>query len=587
MASRLDTETQPLFMRDDFDYSSPTTRPFQFPRRYNNKSSTHSSLINQVEESLHAVGNDMQPSPPERYVFSQNFDSDNTPVVNTNDNRQFLEDNAVTPQVNRDGHEEEDDGKQEYYTTESIYSEYDDPSEGVSNDNENSTSEPFAGLGIGGVNGGVGISSKVETAEATPIVSSRISPVRAIRTSAIISGKGSSSPFKEQNHLSGGTRSSGIGRLNTNFLNDSKEYSKYSIISGETPTAPLSLPNDRYNKARNFEDEQGHLTESKLEPEEPDSDLAKWDAVEIPTTKVSQDTQSSVVNMSRNNSNIQRKTTLRRNTELQLDDKDFAYLFIIAIHSFNAKTLDNPDDIAICLSFEKDDVAFVHIVDESGWGEVTLVRNRKRGWVPFNYFSDTVKFSRGQGDAESSNQLRGLIESRSPLQTLLSACAKFLLHPQDTPIPNSDQLTFNFNHINTVKDGVKKILEQTECVSRTDELVRQRSLVRKARKHLLADWYNLMIKADYHKHSSNPQNINTLIDLVYKVIEQAFSFFKIWGKEKTDFEKDKASKTNSEYKLRDSEKPTYMRDSPMHYLTEPPTAIGRLQEVYDLLFMLV
>lgn len=588
MASRLDIETQPLFMRDDPDYASPSARPFQFPRSPSNDSSTHSSLLDQVEESLHTVGDDMQPRQPERFTFLQDFNNDNTPVVKNNDNGQFLSDDAVTPRVDRGRYEEDDNEKQdERSMTENTYSGYDNPQRNVSSDNRNGTSEPFAGLGIDTVNGDVSVPSNVETAEATPIVSSRVSPVRAIRTSAIISGKANTSPFKEQNYFSEETSSRNVGKLNMNFLNDSKNYSKYSIISGETPTVPLSLRSNKYNKVKKINDDQEHVHDSEFEPETFDTDIAKWDTVEIPTTKVSQDTQSSVVNISRNNSNIQRKTTLRRNTELQLEDKDFAYLFIIAIHSFNAKTLDNSDDIAICLSFEKDDVAFVHIVDESGWGEVTLIRNKKRGWVPFNYFSDTVKFNRSQGGMNSENQLKNQIESRSPLQTLLSACAKFLLHPQDTPIPNSDELTFNFNHINTVKDGVKKILEQTKCVSRSDELVRQRPLVRKERKRLLADWYNLMIKADYHKYSSNPQNINTLVDLVYEVLEQAFLFFKVWTKEKTDFEKEKASKTNSEYKLKDAEKPAYMRNSPMHYLKEPPSAVGRLQEVYDLLFLYI
>ncbi|CAR27486.1 hypothetical protein ZYGR_0I07610 [Zygosaccharomyces rouxii] len=588
MASRLNTGTQPLFMRNDADYASPTRRSFQFPRRYSNKSSTHSSFSNQVEESLHTVGDDVQPATPERFVFLQDFNNDDTPVVNNSNNRQFLDEDAVTPLINQEVHEEEGGGKQgEYYMTESVYSEYDNTSDNISSENENSTSEPFAGLGIDGVNRSGSVSSYVETAKAAPIISSKTSPVRAIRTSAIINGKGNSSPFKEPNYISGGATNNSIGKLDTHFLNNSKEYSRYSIISGETSTAPLSLPNDKFTEAKEFEGDQEHVSESELETEASDSDLAKWDAVEIPTTKVPQESQSSVVNMSRNNSNIQRKTTLRKNTELELDDKNFAYLFIIAIHSFNARTLDNPDDIAICLSFEKGDVAFVHTVDESGWGEVTLVRNRKRGWVPFNYFSDTVKFNRAKDSTESGNQLTNLIESRSPLQALLSACAKFLLHPQDTPIPNSDKFTFNFNHINTVKDGVKKLLEKTECVSRSDELVRQSPSVRKLRKRLLADWYNLMIKADYYKYSTNPENISKLMDLLYRVLEQSFSFFKAWAQEKTEFEKERTAQINSENTLKDSEKPAYMRNSPMHYLREPPSAIGRLQEVYDLLFLYV
>ncbi|CDO92807.1 unnamed protein product [Kluyveromyces dobzhanskii CBS 2104] len=74
-----------------------------------------------------------------------------------------------------------------------------------------------------------------------------------------------------------------------------------------------------------------------------------------------------------------------------ISEENLAYLFIIAVHSFNVSSLENPEDAAICISFEKDDVAFVHSVDESGWGEVTLIKNMQKGWVPFNYFADAVK----------------------------------------------------------------------------------------------------------------------------------------------------------------------------------------------------
>lgn len=606
MASRLNTDTEPLFISDEQEYGSPaTSKPFRFPGPYSDDSSTNSSFINRVEESLNSMGDGIQPQPPQRFNFLQeDFNDDDTPVVNNDNNRLFLD---ITPKVNQgvgEHHEydEEDQyergvsdgGEEGNYMSESVYSDYDDPSEIISNEDGNKNkylSEPFAGLGIGGVDDDASSSSNVETAQAAPVISSKTSPVRAIRTSAIINGKGNSSPFKGQsssfrdgldNH------NSNISRLNTHFLNDSKEYSKYSIISGETPTDPLALPDyDQSIKKDKFEDAKEDGVGFEPEPEAPVSDLAKWDAVEIPTARIPQGSQSSMVNMSRNNSNVQRKTTLKKNTELQLDDENFAYLFIVAIHSFNAKTLNNPDDVAICLSFEKDDVAFVHTVDESGWGEVTIVRNRKRGWVPFNYFSDTVKFDKGKQSIGPNDQLRDLIESGSPLQVLLSACAKFLLYPQETPISNSNKLTFNFNYINAVKDGIKKILEKTGCVSRSDELVRQKPAVRRTRKHLLADWYNLMIKADYYKHSTDPRNINTLTGLLYEVLDQAFTFFKIWTKERIDLEKEKAAKADSENNLRDSEKPTYMRKSPMHYLGEPPSAIGRLHEVYDLLFLYV
>lgn len=286
---------------------------------------------------------------------------------------------------------------------------------------------------------------------------------------------------------------------------------------------------------------------------------------------------------------LERQNTTKKSSELNLNDENFAYLFIIAIHSFNAESLDNQEDVSICLSFEKDDVAFVHTVDESGWGEVTLIRNRKRGWVPFNYFSDTVK-SESSSNSETDN-LNQMIETRSPLQKLLSACARFLLHPQDTPLPDNSGMTFNVDYVNAVRDGVKAILELTECVSRSNEIVQQRPIVRKARKQLLANWYNLMIKADYHKHTTSVKNIDTLMNLIFEVINEAFAFFKIWSVEKKSLEDEKEMGENkivttAETCQNSSDQYTEQAQK-MLYLDEPPSAMKRLHEVYDLLFAYV
>ncbi|QLL31289.1 hypothetical protein HG536_0B01510 [Torulaspora globosa] len=281
---------------------------------------------------------------------------------------------------------------------------------------------------------------------------------------------------------------------------------------------------------------------------------------------------------------LSKAPTLKKSSEISLHDDSFAYLFIIAIHSFNAESLENPEDVSICLSFEKNDIAFVHTVDESGWGEVTLIRNRKRGWVPFNYFSDTVKPTES---SRSDLSTYDLIKSRLPLQELLSACAKFLLHPQDTRLPGAKEATFNVEYINQIRDGVKTVLEMTGCVSRSNDLVKQKPDLRKARKLLLANWYNLMIKADFHKHSTNPANIQKLIDLTFEVLNRAFEFFNIWSTETT------AAIQNPEQKAEDVQQATKSAlvpsasDLQMPHLTKPPTAMARLHEIYDLLILYV
>lgn len=556
MASKVEANTA-LFMRDDTDFISPT-KPLNysmkkrdidsnvFPRASELQANYSSqSSYDLTEDSFETAGSmiDELSVPPKTFTFPQRDpNNDITPVVDNTNNIAFTTD-VVTPKVNNE----------ENYTAESIYSEESsgEDSSSYSYGPNETMDEPFAGLGLEGGNDNISVSN-VETARTAMVISSKSSPVRAIRTSAIINGKGNLSPFKTQSFF--------IENIDNNFQNYNNEHSQYSFISGD------------------FQGEESLQVNKKgKEPKSSTADLARNTQYGIP-----QKSQSSVMNISRNCSTVQRNTTLKKNTELQLDNENFAYLFIIAIHSFNSKTLENPDDISICLSFEKDDIAFVHTVDESGWGEVTLVRNRQRGWVPFNYFSDTVK---SKNNKELNEQLKDLIDSRSPLQPLLSASARFLLNPQGMPSSDADKSTFNYNYINLVKDGVKIVLEKTECVSRSNDLVRQKPLVRKARKQLLADWYNLMIKADYYKHSTISKNIDTLTDLLYEVLDQAFIFFKIWSKERLVYDKEKKANDLNEEKSKGPERTTYMRDYPVQYLVEAPTAMERLQELYDLLFL--
>ncbi|QLQ78802.1 hypothetical protein HG537_0B01500 [Torulaspora globosa] len=317
--------------------------------------------------------------------------------------------------------------------------------------------------------------------------------------------------------------------------------------------------------------------EGRLQKESP-SDNSRSNSVSSANVSSAPDLDKRPVGLSK-------AATLKKNSEISLYDDSFAYLFIIAIHSFNAESLENPEDISICLSFEKNDIAFVHTVDESGWGEVTLIRNRKRGWVPFNYFSDTVKPIESPGSTLSTHEL---IKSRLPLQELLSACAKFLLHPQESPLGDSKEATFNVEYINQIRDGVKTVLEMTGCVSRSNDLVKQKPELRKARKILLANWYNLMIKADYHKHSTNPANIQKLIDLTLEVLNGAFAFFKIWSTETmTVTIEDSEQKAEDIHQATKSAQLPSASDRQMPHLVKPPTAMARLHEIHDLLILYV
>ncbi|EDO18552.1 hypothetical protein Kpol_2001p57 [Vanderwaltozyma polyspora DSM 70294] len=286
-------------------------------------------------------------------------------------------------------------------------------------------------------------------------------------------------------------------------------------------------------------------------------------------------------------SSYQESGLVRDSSINSLDEQSFAYLFIVATHSFDPNSLQSAEDASICLPFKKDDVAFVHNVDESGWGEVTLVKNQLRGWVPFNYFSDIIRVN--DTPSLKPDDYRYLIDTRKPLEKLLTNSAKFLLNPQDTRLLSLSERTFNINYINSVRDGVKSLLELTNCVSRSNQLVQTQSVVRKARKKLLADWYTLMIKADHYKNTSSEAKIKKLVDLVFEVLRRSFAFFAIWSVEKVKFESSAQSRSPKRLSQDDasslrSRSSSSSRSRQMYYLNTQPTAIGRLHEIYDILF---
>lgn len=244
------------------------------------------------------------------------------------------------------------------------------------------------------------------------------------------------------------------------------------------------------------------------------------------------------------------------------EDEDLVSLFLSALHGFDANSLELTSDSAICLSFEKNDVAFVHSVDSSGWGEVTMMKNFKRGWVPINYFTELVK---------PSDQPLPSAKSKSPLKLLLISSAKFLRSPAE----DDGKSGFSINHINDIRDGVRYLLEKTDCLSRSTDIVKKKPIIRRIRKSLLADWYSLMIKADSYKHSTSVVHLETLQLMVLQVVRKSLAFLEIWG-----IENDLLQKENQERQL----KAKAEKKNNIPYLGEQPYAKERLNEIHNLLF---
>ncbi|ONH67900.1 Bud site selection protein 5 [Cyberlindnera fabianii] len=245
------------------------------------------------------------------------------------------------------------------------------------------------------------------------------------------------------------------------------------------------------------------------------------------------------------------------------EEGELTSLFLYALHSFDSRSLEQSSDSSICLSFDKGDVAYVHTVDTSGWSEVTLIKSFKRGWVPINFFTDLVK---------EDNTLP-LTKSRLPLKLVLISAAKFLSNPADNP-KNGDS-SFSIYHINAIRDGVRHLLECTDCLSRSTPIVKKKPIIRRMRKSLLADWYSLMIKADSYKHSKSLVHLETLQLMVLQVVKKCVVFLDIWGIESEMLKKEEEDK-------RAKERAAAKND--IAVLPQSPMAKERLNEIHNLLF---
>lgn len=250
------------------------------------------------------------------------------------------------------------------------------------------------------------------------------------------------------------------------------------------------------------------------------------------------------------------------------DDDDLLTLFVRLLHPFDAQLLQLDLDALICLSFDKDDLAFVHTIDELGWGEVTLVELLLRGWVPMNYFAMAVVPAQDEDDDEED----GLIPNSHYLRPLFDACGKFLINPL-LHRTKRGRYTFSIRVVNAIRDGVRLLLQYTDCLSRANEIVTKRPVVRKLRKLLLADWYGLMVKALEYKGTLLFAKIEILTLMVYQVTMKATIFLQVWLMELRQIVK------------RDNERKLQLDMNNYPLLAVPPLAKLRITEINGLLYL--
>ncbi|CUM68532.1 uncharacterized protein PRCAT00006258001 [Priceomyces carsonii] len=252
-------------------------------------------------------------------------------------------------------------------------------------------------------------------------------------------------------------------------------------------------------------------------------------------------------------------------------ENDLSSLFILALHPFDSSTLQSEADASICLSFDREDIAFIHTIDDSGWGEVTLIESLQRGWIPMNYFS-TIVVDNDEDESITDIEISAdKIPNSSYLGPLFHACGKFLIDPLSHKNRHG-KYTFSIRVINSIRDGVRLLLQETDCLSRSNEIVTKRPIVRKSRKSLLADWYKLMVKANEFKGTSNFDKIEFLTLMVYQVTRKAIDFLKVWS-----IESRQIVQSESEKKLHND-----MMTYPL--LSAPPMAKQRVTEINGILY---
>ncbi|ODV97745.1 hypothetical protein PACTADRAFT_47604 [Pachysolen tannophilus NRRL Y-2460] len=327
----------------------------------------------------------------------------------------------------------------------------------------------------------------------------------------------------------------------TKFTEKINDYIVSSeLIKDELITPPSTQEEGDFEEISKFnkekqeqEQEQEHDQEQEQEQEKEQEQERKETPVSVPVHKtwLQQRTHTQQGNLKQNFSNISKResqnysstsiSTAKASQEHEIDkNDDLSVLFITATHPFNSSQLESTSDASICLSFTKDVVAFIHLVDKTGWGEVTLLDdNLNRGWIPMNYFKVTIDDP-----------------TKRPLKPLFKACGKFLLNPQDKPIysSNSGELlgySFQTSYINEVRDGVRELLEKTKCLSRHSIIVQKKSAIRKLRKQLLQDWYKLMERAKDYRNTVDLTKIEVLELYVYKVLKKSIIFLDIWNVE--------------------------------------------------------
>lgn len=230
---------------------------------------------------------------------------------------------------------------------------------------------------------------------------------------------------------------------------------------------------------------------------------------------------------------------------------DFPYLR--ATHSFNAQALFQEHNLdessSVCLSFDESDIAILHSVHTSGWGDATLLSSGIRGWIPTNYF---VPYVESQAVPLLAAILTFVINPRSHEVKNQDSAPTTAVHTdiQKTPAASSAVVknvnyTFSQTSITNIVAGVRSLLEMCGTLTRDSPIVRRSPSIRKFRKGLLTELAILVSLAKQHKNTTDGIIIEKLLQGCYKIVTKTVIFLDVW-----------AIETDAKSKLDDDEPPS-------------------------------
>lgn len=187
--------------------------------------------------------------------------------------------------------------------------------------------------------------------------------------------------------------------------------------------------------------------------------------------------------------------------------------FLRALHTFDPSSLPNnsaEDPVSICLKFSQGDIALLHSVHSSGWGDATILSSSRRGWIPTNYFTT-------YNDEKISPLLRGILN--------------FVINPKSLQISGSSENRFTFSQeaITTIVAGVRSLLEACGTLTRDTVTVKKSQTIRKFRKNLLAELAILVSLAKQHRNTVDESVIERLVNGCYKIASKAILFLDVWA----------------------------------------------------------